>query len=136
MTTDHKALCERLREHAADGDWPADTFAAAADLIEAQAKQIAEFQAQLERSEKAVIFAGLVLKEHRNDGYPGDVDGDFLQSAALLAGLIEERTVNEPCCESCTCAEATMPADFPVVCYFNTEAGKAAIEAANKGERG
>lgn len=139
MTPEHQELCEKLNE---DGQFEA------AALIESQAKRIAEMEraiqheataydktqayideleAQLERSESAVMFAGLVLKQHRNDGYPGDVDGDFLQSAALKAGLIEEHTVAEPCGERCSCAEALSESEFPTVCYFNTEAGKAAI---------
>lgn len=85
--------------------------------------------------EGVIRFAGLVLKEHRNDGYPGDIDGDFLQQAAIECGLIEERTVTEPCGENCSCAEVTMPADFPTTCYFNTEAGRAAISAAEKEQK-
>jgi hypothetical protein len=78
-------------------------------------------------SEGGIRFAGIVLKAHRNDGWPGDVDGDVLQQAALDCGLIEERRVAERCGETCTCAES---AEFPTVCYFNTEAGKACIDAA------
>jgi hypothetical protein len=74
-------------------------------------------------------FTGLVLKAHRNDGWPGDVDGDDLQDWALQRGLIEERQMSEPCGETCTCAEG---ADFPTTCYFNTELGKAVIAAARE----
>jgi hypothetical protein len=78
-------------------------------------------------SEGAVRFTGLVLKAHRNDGYPGDVDGDVLQRAALDCGLLEERTVAGPCGERCSCAETLSESEFPTICYFITEAGKAAI---------
>jgi hypothetical protein len=83
-------------------------------------------------SEGAVRFAGLILKAHRNDGYPGDVDGDVLQRAALDCGLLEERTVAEPCGERCSCAETLSESEFPTICYFITEAGKAAVAAAKE----
>ncbi|CAE6810826.1 hypothetical protein R69746_05610 [Paraburkholderia aspalathi] len=82
---------------------------------------------KLADAKSAQKFAGMVLKAHRNDGYPGDVDGGFLQQAALDCGLIEERTATEPCGEGCTCAEV---ADFPMQCYFNTDSGRAAIAQA------
>lgn len=72
-------------------------------------------------------FAGLVLKAHRNDGYPGDVDGDALQAYAERCGLIERRNVDAPCSEGCACADV---AEFPTVCFFNTDIGKGAIAAA------
>jgi len=103
-------------------------------MTDAQEALIREHIAAQRRAEAVQLFAGLVLKEHRNDGYPGDLDGDFLQSAAVQAGLLEERTVAQPCGENCACAEATMPAEFPVVCYFTTEAGRAAIGAVENGE--
>lgn len=101
------------------------------DVVELHPRIKAALAAQ-EDMTKATRFAGLVLKQHRNDGYPGDVDGDFLQQSAIECGLIEERTVTEPCGENCSCAEVTMPVDFPTTCYFNTAAGKAAIAAADK----
>ncbi|WP_226291314.1 hypothetical protein [Burkholderia arboris] len=73
-------------------------------------------------------FAGYVLKDHRNDGYPGDVDGDSLQGYAVRCGLIEERSVDAPCSEGCSCADVGV---FPTVCYFNTDLGKTAIAAAH-----
>lgn len=99
-------------------------------MTDAQENLIREHIAAQRKAQAGQLFAGLVLKQHRNDGYPGDLDGDFLQGAAVQAGLLEERIVAEPCSETCTCAEAVMPAEFPVICYFNTEAGKAAIAAA------
>lgn len=97
---------------------------AAADALEAQSARIAALEAQISAQGAIAKFAGMVLKEHRNDGYPGDVDGAFLQETALECRLIEERTVSEPCGEMCTCAEV---ADFPTQCYFGTEAARAAI---------
>jgi hypothetical protein len=73
-------------------------------------------------------FTGYVLKDHRNDGYPGDVDGDSLQGYAVRCGLIEERSVDAPCSEGCSCADVGV---FPTVCYFNTDLGKTAIAAAH-----
>lgn len=74
----------------------------------------------------AIRFAGMVLETHRNNGEPGDLDGDFLQNAAEKCGLIERMEVSAPCCEGCTCAGI---ADFPTECLFNTDAGKDAIAA-------
>jgi hypothetical protein len=73
-----------------------------------------------------------VLKAHRNDGYPGDVDGDVLQRAALDCGLLEERTVAGPCGGRCSCAETLSESEFPTICYFITEAGKDAVAAAKE----
>ncbi|MCA7976775.1 hypothetical protein LGM57_10630 [Burkholderia cepacia] len=76
-------------------------------------------------------FAGLVLKDHRNGGYPGDVDGGELQAYAEQCGLIEERRVESPCGENCSCTDF---GEFPTTCYFNTDLGKAVIDAARAGE--
>ncbi|WP_185722939.1 MULTISPECIES: hypothetical protein [unclassified Burkholderia] len=72
-------------------------------------------------------FAGLVLKDHRNGGYPGDVDGAEIQGYAEQCGLIEERRMEAPCGESCSCTDF---GEFPTTCYFNTCLGKAVIDAA------
>lgn len=79
---------------------------------------------------KIARFAGLVLREHRNDGYPGDVDGDFLQGIAVETGLLEERRVESSCGSECSCADI---GEFPTTCYFTTELGKAALSAASDG---
>ncbi|WP_175786440.1 hypothetical protein [Burkholderia anthina] len=76
-------------------------------------------------------FAGLVLKDHRNGGYPGEVDGGELQAYAEQCGLIEERRVESPCGENCPCTDF---GEFPTTCYFNTDLGKAVIDAARAGE--
>jgi len=76
-------------------------------------------------------FAGLVLKDHRNGGYPGDVDGGELQAYAEQCGLIEERRVESPCGENCSCTDF---GEFPTTCYFNTDLGKAVIDAARAGD--
>lgn len=89
-------------------------------------REIATLRAQA----GAVRFAGHVLKAHRNEGYPGDVDGGYLQRRATECGLLEERTMSAPCGEQCACAEVLSDEEFPTVCYFNTEAGKAAMRAA------
>lgn len=97
-------------------------------LFESQAKQIAELEAKVAAADKATRFAGLVLAEHRNYGHPSDVDGFFLQEAAINCGLLEGRVMEKPCGENCSCAEASLPEDWPLECLFTTEAGKAAIE--------
>jgi hypothetical protein len=84
----------------------------------------------------AVRFAGHVLKAHRNDGYPGDVDGGYLQRRAVECGLVEEHTVSGPCGENCSCAEVLGDDEWPSQCFFNTEAGKAAMRAAEEGSNG
>ncbi|WP_063822411.1 hypothetical protein [Burkholderia cenocepacia] len=76
-------------------------------------------------------FAGLVLKDHRNGGYPGDVDGGEIQGYAEQCGLIEERRVESPCGENCSCTDF---GEFPTTCYFNTDLGKAVIDAARAGD--
>ena len=80
-----------------------------------------------EDSAKAIRFAGMVFKAHRNGGYPSDVDGDHLQRMALECGLIEEREVSESCGANCSCADV---GEFPSICYFNTKAAKDALDAA------
>lgn len=72
-------------------------------------------------------FAGLVFRAHRNDGYPGDVDGSEIQQWALECGLVAERQMTEPCSEHCTCAEVC---DWPITCYFNTALGNAVRDIA------
>lgn len=88
-----------------------------------------ELESKVAAAEKATRFAGLVLAQHRNDGYPGDVDGDDLQRFALESGMIEERLVESSCGSECSCADV---GEFPTTCYFNTEAGKAAIAASEE----
>jgi hypothetical protein len=85
-------------------------------------------EAALRRVQPTVAFAGRVLKEHRNEGLPDDVDGGWLQDTALELGLLDERKVYEPCSEeTCVCAEVAT--EWPVTCFFLTEAGTAAIRA-------
>ncbi|WP_321820749.1 MULTISPECIES: hypothetical protein [unclassified Burkholderia] len=76
-------------------------------------------------------FVGLVLKDHRNHGHPGDVDGGTLQAYAARCGLIEERRMEVPCSENCSCAEF---GEFPTTCFFNTDLGTAVIDVARMGE--
>lgn len=75
-----------------------------------------ELESKVAAAEKATRFAGLVLAQHRNDGYPGDVDGDDLQRFALESGMIEERLVESSCGSECSCADV---GEFPTTCYFN-----------------
>jgi hypothetical protein len=81
-----------------------------------------------------VKFAGLMLVAHRNDGYPGDVDGDVIQNAALACGLIASKTVNERCGENCSCAEFVGADEWGlnggIQCYFDTHLAQIAKDAA------
>lgn len=95
----------------------------AADAIEALSQRVAELEA-------AQRFAGLVLKNHRNDGYPGDMDGGTLQHLALECGLIEWFSAPEPCGEHCSCSESALPGEWPLNCLHSTAAGKSCIDAA------
>jgi hypothetical protein len=70
-------------------------------------------------------FAMSILDEHRQDGYPSDVDGGTIQDAAVKYGLLVEREVTEPCGETCTCADVT---DFPTTCFFKSDAAIAATK--------
>lgn len=91
------------------------------------ADEMAQRAGVAEDAAKAIRFAGMVFKAHRNDGSPSDVDGDHLQRMALECGLIEEREVSESCGANCSCADV---GEFPSICYFNTKAAKDALDAA------
>lgn len=67
---------------------------------------------------KLRAFAQDILRESRGDLGPGDVGGDFVQESGLKHGLLATKTVTEPCCENCPCADV---GDFPTQCHFETE---------------
>jgi hypothetical protein len=59
-------------------------------------------------------FACAVIEEHRNDGYPGDVDGGWLHEKMESLGLTHSVRMTEPCNpEGCPCMEC---GDFPMDC--------------------
>jgi hypothetical protein len=89
--------------------------------------QVEQLQRDAARLADAQKFAGMVLKAHRNDGYPGNEDGHFLQEAALKCGLIEKRTANESRGEGCPRTGFVGADGFPADCYFNIEAGIVAM---------
>lgn len=62
-------------------------------------------------------FAQDILRESRTSLGPGDIGGDFIQESAFKHGLLEKRTVTEPCCDNCPCADV---GNFPTQCYFET----------------
>lgn len=69
-------------------------------------------------NDKLRAFAQAVM-----ESWPfGDVDGAALQDMAIEHGLLEPRTVTEPCGESCQCAEHHGLADMSVgvECYWRT----------------
>ena len=80
-----------------------------------------------EKLSAAQRFAGMVMAEHRDD--LADLDGGWLQEKLVECGLAESREVSEPCGEYCRCAEVS---DFPLLCYFPTPAGDAALAAKTK----
>jgi hypothetical protein len=86
----------------------------------------AEWMAKCEELRKAQAFAGIVLGTYRAE--LGDLDGFWLQEQAQAHAMIEEREAVERCGENCVCAEVVT--SFPTSCFFITDAGKAAIEAA------
>jgi hypothetical protein len=68
-----------------------------------------------ETERKLIRFAAKVIDQARGDGYPGDVDGGWLQDTMEVLGVLEPVTVTEPCSEDgCPCAEC---GDFPMECY-------------------
>lgn len=105
-----------------NGSWLAEV----SDIIQ-RAAQSGQRTGVAEDAAKAVRFAGMVFKAHRNDGYPGDVDGDELQRVAIECGFLDERTVTESCGANCSCADV---GEFPAICYFNTQAAKDAMQFA------
>jgi hypothetical protein len=74
-------------------------------------------QDALERAarDKLAAFGALVLKAHRNDGEPVDMDGGDLQAMGEKAGVLEQRTMTEPCGHDCACA---MFGGLPGRCFF------------------
>ena len=62
------------------------------------------------------LYGWRCLKIHRDA--QSDIDGFELHDMAVACGLLESRTVTEPCGESCTCESV----DFPTQCYFMTSA--------------
>ncbi|MBJ9624562.1 hypothetical protein [Burkholderia multivorans] len=115
-----RSLLAKMDGHAIE----AAAVLAPADAGEAREPVTYDDVAKLKR------FAGLVLKDHRNGGYPGDVDGGEIQGYAEQCGLIEEFTASEPCGNGCTCAEVLSRDEFPTSCYRNTALGKDVIDAA------
>lgn len=73
--------------------------------------------------DRLLLFAGTVIREHRNDGYAGDVDGGVLQDALVDAGLLAPVSVDQPCGETCDCVDY---GDFPMTCLRLTALGKQA----------
>jgi hypothetical protein len=61
-----------------------------------------------------------------SDAFAGDIDGGTAQDKALEFGVLEPRTVTEPCGQSCECAGVSA---FPLECYFMPAAIRSAIAA-------
>ncbi len=76
----------------------------------------------LPTSEGVARFAARVLRWHRNDGYPGDVDGGDIQECALENDLLEvfERG-RDICGENCECDEGDR-------CYRYSPLGRALMQ--------
>lgn len=126
MTPDQMAeLAARLRDAIAEHPlspihgYAAD-IAALLDRLEAAERE----------NERLRLFCGKVLGTSRDT--MSDVYGGDVQDWALDCGLLEERSVIEPCGEGCRCAEV---ADFPLKCCFYTPLGEACIDAAMAAEQ-
>lgn len=78
---------------------------------------------------RLLLFAGEILAQFHNQGEHGDVGGDFIQETGARCGLLEEKTMTEPCCDTCVCAELT---DFPAQCFRLTELGNRAQDTAQR----
>lgn len=55
--------------------------------------------------EQLATFGARVMLEHHNDGERGDVDGGWLQAAAIDTGVAKEESRVVPCSNNCPCAE-------------------------------
>lgn len=132
LVDDLAALVRRL-VHSLSKAAPDNTLPAkAVDYLQRKGLQgspLRDGSVKLDDVEKSVRFAGMVLAAHRNDGYPGDIDGSDLQRMALECGMIEEKEVEDRCGETCSCAELGGSMAFPTQCMFTTDAGKSAIAA-------
>lgn len=83
----------------------------AVDAVQA----VPEAQGEADARRKLAAFGAAMLRAHRNDGYPGDVDGGTLQDLALQFGVTETWQATEACSpENCVCAEL---GDFPTECH-------------------
>lgn len=63
---------------------------------------------------KLIAFGGAVLRAHREGDGSCDLDGGHLQALAETHGVLKQRTVTEPCSESCSCDVF----GFPARCFF------------------
>lgn len=67
---------------------------------------------------KLIRFAAAVMDQARNNGYPGDVDGGWLQDEAERIGVLVAVPVTEPCADGengfCACADCD---NIPGNCY-------------------
>jgi hypothetical protein len=64
----------------------------------------------LDRLERVAVFGAYVLNDHRNDGYPGDIDGGDAQDRAIEYGLLHTVRFESGCgAENCVCAEGGEP---------------------------
>ncbi len=71
-------------------------------------------------------FAGMALDAVRVKEI-GDWDGDEMQDAMVICGLLAPIVATEPCGEACRCAEYD---EFPQTCYRVTHLGESALNAA------
>ena len=81
-----------------------------------------------EAHDKLARFGAAVLKACRIPEI-GDLDGGDLQDMALKAGVLETRTVTEPCGEGCTCADYD---GFPLDCHFMPDPVAALVDEMTK----
>lgn len=119
-----RTVLDGLPQDAIDGGWTARGMIEYAKRMEARRNELLAENADLR---KAAGFAGIVLSTYRAE--VGDLDSAWLQEQAEAHGMIEKRQATEQCGEGCVCAEV---ANFPCECYFVTDSGQVAIDAARK----
>lgn len=83
---------------------------------------------------KLICFAAAVLDQSRNNGYPGEVCGGWLQDKAEALGVLVAVPVHAPCRDletgDCPCAEY----GFPTECYRLEAMVQATMAEAEQGE--
>lgn len=82
-------------------------------------------------TDKLAAFGAWAALEFRES--LGDLDGGSAQDAMERCGVIERRTVTEPCGEACVCVEY---GEFPHDCYVFPADVRAALREMPTGKEG
>jgi hypothetical protein len=62
---------------------------------------------------RALAAFGAAILNRMRRSWGNDIDGYDAEEMGLKAGVLVRQTIDEPCCETCECAEV---ADFPLEC--------------------